>query len=59
LYSDRKGVAPVPARTYHSCHSLQTGRVGLDPDRLAYFYSGLDQKLVGVEGAELIRAILA
>ena len=31
-----------PAR--HHPHQL-----GLDPDRLTYFYSGLDQKLVGVE----------
>jgi hypothetical protein len=32
--------------------------MGIDPNRLSYFYNGLDQKLVGVEGAEPIRAII-
>jgi hypothetical protein len=32
--------------------------MGLDPERLTYFYGGLDQKLVGVEGAEPIKEIL-
>jgi len=33
-------------------------RLGFDPNRLTYFYGGLDQKLVGVEGADPIRAII-
>ena len=33
--------------------------MGLDPDRLTYFYGGLDQKLVGVEGAEPIKEVMA
>jgi hypothetical protein len=33
--------------------------MGLDPNRLTYFYAGLDQKLVGVEGAEPIHQIIA
>jgi hypothetical protein len=33
--------------------------MGLDPERLTYFYGGLDQKLVGVEGAEPIREVMA
>jgi hypothetical protein len=33
--------------------------MGLDPNRLSYFFNGLDQKLVGVEGAEPIRQIMA
>ena len=33
-------------------------QLGLDPDRLTYFFGGLDQKLVGVEGAEPIRQII-
>ena len=33
--------------------------LGVDPNRLSYFYGGLDQKLVGVEGAEPIHSILA
>jgi hypothetical protein len=32
--------------------------MGLDPDKLTYFHNGLDQKLVGVEGAELIRQVI-
>jgi hypothetical protein len=31
----------------------------LDPNHLNYFYGGLEQKLVGVEGAETIQEILA
>ena len=31
---------------------------GLDPNKLSYFYGGLDQKLVGVEGAEPIKKII-
>lgn len=40
-------------------HSTILHQMGLDPDRLTYFYSGLDQKLVGVEGAEPIRDIMS
>ncbi|MEY4395979.1 MAG: DUF1501 domain-containing protein [Gemmataceae bacterium] len=40
-------------------HSTVLDRMGLDPERLTYFYGGLDQKLVGVEGAEPIREVMA
>jgi Protein of unknown function (DUF1501) len=40
-------------------HATVLTLLGLDPDRLTYFYGGLDQKLVGVEGAEPIREIMA
>jgi len=33
--------------------------LGLDPNRLSYFFGGLDQKLVGVEHVEPIRELLA
>jgi hypothetical protein len=33
-------------------------QMGLDPNRLSYFYSGLDQKLVGVEHVEPIHEII-
>jgi hypothetical protein len=33
--------------------------MGLDPNRLAYFYGGLDQKLVGPEGAQPISELMA
>jgi hypothetical protein len=32
--------------------------MGLDPNRLSFFHGGLDQKLVGVEEVQPIRAIL-
>src|SRR4051812_34879042 len=34
-------------------------QLGVDPNRLTYFHSGLEQKLVGVEGAEPIKQIIA
>ena len=39
-------------------HATILHQMGMDPDRLTYFYSGLDQKLVGVEGAEPIHRII-
>jgi hypothetical protein len=39
-------------------HATILHQLGLDPNRLTYFYAGLDQKLVGVEGAEPIREVL-
>ena len=40
-------------------HATILHLLGLDPNGLTYFYGGLDQKLVGVEGAEPIEKILA
>lgn len=40
-------------------HATILQQMGIDPDRLTYFYNGLDQKLVGVEGAEPIREVMA
>ena len=40
-------------------HATLLQLMGLDPDGLSYFYDGLDQKLVGVEGAEPIHNIIA
>jgi hypothetical protein len=58
--TDELGSAAVES-PYHVKHLHATilTQLGLDPDRLTYFYSGLDQKLVGVEGAEPIRAVIA
>lgn len=39
-------------------HATILNQLGLDPNRLSYFYNGLDQKLVGVEGAEPIHQII-
>lgn len=40
-------------------HATVLHQMGLDPNRLAYFYRGLDQKLVGVEPVEPIHEIIA
>jgi hypothetical protein len=40
-------------------HATVLDRLGVDPNALTYFYGGLDQKLVGVEGADPIRQLLA
>jgi hypothetical protein len=39
-------------------HATALNQLGLDPNALSYFYGGLDQKLVGVEGAEPIKQII-
>jgi Protein of unknown function (DUF1501) len=40
-------------------HATVLHQLGLDPNRISYFYSGLDQKLVGVEHVEPIKEIIA
>ena len=40
-------------------HATVLHQLGLNPNRLSYFSSGLDQKLVGVEEVEPIREIIA
>ncbi len=40
-------------------HATVLHQLGLDPNRLSFFYNGLDQRLVGVEGAEPIRKVIA
>jgi hypothetical protein len=39
-------------------HATILHQLGLDPNRLTYFYAGLDQKLVGVGEVEPIRQII-
>ena len=46
---------PLPRQAPARHHPDQ---MGLDPNRLTYFYGGLNQKLVGVEGAEPIREVI-
>lgn len=58
--TDELGSAAVEDRLHvKRLHATILHQLGLDPNRLTYFHSGLEQKLVGVEGAEPIRAILA
>jgi hypothetical protein len=40
-------------------HATILQQLGLDPNHLSYFYSGLDQKLVGVEHIEPIKELIA
>lgn len=53
--TDELGSAAVE-RPLHvkNLHATILHQLGLDPNRLSYFYSGLDQKLVGVEHVEPI-----
>jgi hypothetical protein len=39
-------------------HATTLHQLGLEPNRLSYFYGGLDQKLVGVEHVSPIREII-
>ena len=50
------GRNPVPVKKLHATVLHQ---LGIDPNRLAYFYGGLDQKLVGVEHVEPIKEVIA
>jgi hypothetical protein len=57
--TDELGSAAVQDRFHvKNLHATILHQMGLDPNRLAYFYGGLDQKLVGVEGAEPIKQII-
>ena len=58
--TDELGSAAVekPFHVKH-LHSTILHLMGLDPERLTYFFGGLDQKLVGVEGAGPIREVMA
>jgi uncharacterized protein (DUF1501 family) len=40
-------------------HATILRQLGLDQNRLSYFYNGLDQKLVGVEGADAMTKIMS
>jgi hypothetical protein len=58
--TDELGSAAVDDRFHvKHLHATILHQMGLDPNRLSYFYGGLDQKLVGVEGAEPIQKIIS
>lgn len=48
-------------KPYHvrSLHATVLNQMGVDPNALAYFYGGLDRKLVGVEHTEPIHEIIS
>jgi hypothetical protein len=58
--TDELGSMAVENR-YHVKHLHATilSLLGLDPNNLSFFHGGLDQKLVGVEGAQPIREVIA
>lgn len=58
--TDELGAAAVenPLHVRHM-HATILNQMGLDPNRLSYFFGGLDQKLVGVEPVEPIHEIIA
>jgi hypothetical protein len=58
--TDELGSAAISDRFHvKNLHATILSQMGLRPDGLTYFYNGLDQKLVGVEGAEPIHQIMA
>ncbi len=58
--TDELGSAAVSDRFHvKNLHATVLAQLGLDPEHLTYFYNGLDQKLVGVEGAEPIHQVMA
>jgi hypothetical protein len=58
--TDELGSRAVEDRFHvKNLHATILHQMGLDPNRLSYFYSGLDQRLVGVEGAEPMHKIIA
>jgi hypothetical protein len=58
--TDELGSAAVEDRLHvKQMHATILDRMGLDPNRLSYFYSGLNQRLVGVEDVEPITKVFA
>lgn len=58
--TDELGAEAVENRLHvRHMHATILHQMGLDPNRLSYFFSGLDQKLVGVEHVNPIQAILS
>ena len=57
--TDELGSAAVTDKHHvKHLHATILNQLGVDPNRLTYFYGGLDQKLVGVEGADPIHQII-
>ena len=57
--TDELGGTAVEGRSHvKRLHATILNQMGLDPNRLTYAYGGLDQKLVGVEGAEPIKELV-
>ncbi len=58
--TDELGAQAVENRMHvKRVHATVLHQLGLDPNRLTYFFGGLDQKLVGTEGAKPIMELIA
>ena len=58
--TDELGAAAVENRMHvKRIHATILHQLGLDPNRLSYFFGGLNQRLVGVEGAKPIKELIA
>ncbi len=57
--TDELGASAVEDRMHvKRIHATILQQMGLDPNRLSYFYGGLDQKLVGVENTKPITELI-
>jgi hypothetical protein len=57
--TDELGAAAVENKLHvRNLHATVLHQLGFDPNKLTYFFGGLDQKLVGPAGAEPIREII-
>jgi hypothetical protein len=57
--TDELGSAAVTDKLHvRNLHATVLQQLGMDPNKLTYFYSGLDQRLVGVQGADPIVQII-
>ena len=58
--TDELGAAAIENRTHvKRVHATILQQMGLDPNGLTYFFGGLNQRLVGTEGAKPIKEIIA
>jgi len=58
--TDELGSAAVVDRFHvRDLHATILNQLGFDPNALSYFYGGLDQRLVGVEGADPIKQVIS
>ena len=58
--TDELGAEAITDRySVKNLHATILHLLGLDPNHLTYFHGGLDQRLVGVEGAEPIWKVMA
>jgi uncharacterized protein (DUF1501 family) len=57
--TDELGAAAVVDKFHvRNLHATVLQQLGVDPNKLSYFYSGLEQRLVGVQGADPIMQII-